>query len=64
MLLQDLINEGYTGEELLQQFRLRKKQMGPAVERMIDEAKLDALKEREKGYIDETDALFKDVFND
>lgn len=64
MLLQDLIKEGFSGEELLQEFRLRKKQMGSAVERMIDEARQDALKEREDGYMDETEELFKDVLND
>lgn len=64
LLLQDLIQEGYTGQELLQEFRLRKKQIRPGVEKMIEDAREDALKARANGHIDETEELFGDALDD
>ena len=40
-ILADLISHGYSGEQLLKQFKEAQKKMRPAVERMIEEA--DAL---------------------
>ena len=37
-ILADLIKEGFSGEELLKEFRLRRKEVRPAVETMLDEA--------------------------
>ncbi|MED4924816.1 hypothetical protein P9743_11635 [Anoxybacillus geothermalis] len=37
LILKDLINEGYTGEELYEEFRYRKSQLSPALEKMISE---------------------------
>ena len=38
-ILSDLIKEGFSGEELLRAFRSRQKQIRPAVEEMLKEAK-------------------------
>jgi AbrB family looped-hinge helix DNA binding protein len=37
LILKDLINEGYTGEELYEEFIHRKSQISPALEKMISE---------------------------
>lgn len=37
-ILADLIKQGYSGEELLAQFKKMQRQIRPAVERMLDEA--------------------------
>lgn len=37
-ILADLINEGYAGKELLEQFKLMQRKVRPAVEKMIAEA--------------------------
>jgi len=37
LILKDLINEGYTGEELYEAFKYRKSQLSPALEKMISE---------------------------
>ncbi len=38
-ILSDLINEGYTGQNLLKQFKKRQSEVRPAVERLIHAAK-------------------------
>ena len=48
-ILADLIAKGYSGEELLEQFKLTNRQIRPAVERMIAEA--DDLAKADKGAI-------------
>ena len=37
-ILEDLIAQGYRGEQLLEQFQAEQKKVRPAVERMIEEA--------------------------
>ncbi|MCL6586618.1 MAG: AbrB/MazE/SpoVT family DNA-binding domain-containing protein [Anoxybacillus sp.] len=37
LILKDLINEGYTGEELYESFKYRKSQLSHALEKMISE---------------------------
>jgi bifunctional DNA-binding transcriptional regulator/antitoxin component of YhaV-PrlF toxin-antitoxin module len=56
-ILNDLIDEGYSGEELKKEFANRSKQIRPAVKRMIAEATENA-KEFMKNYKDETDNIF------
>ncbi len=46
-LLADLIREGYSGEELLCEFKRRQKQIRPAVDAMLEEAKRAAASETE-----------------
>ena len=38
-ILADLIKQGYSGSELLERFRMTRKKVRPAVERMLDEAR-------------------------
>lgn len=42
-ILADLIGQGYSGNELLQQFKLAQSKLHPAVEEMIGEAKAAAV---------------------
>jgi len=37
-ILADLISQGYSGDELLKQFKLKSKQMRPAIEKLLEEA--------------------------
>lgn len=37
-ILSDLIKKGYSGEELLEQFRIAQRKVRPAVEKLIEEA--------------------------
>jgi bifunctional DNA-binding transcriptional regulator/antitoxin component of YhaV-PrlF toxin-antitoxin module len=37
-ILADLVEQGYSGEELVRQFKIKQKKVRPAVERMIEEA--------------------------
>ncbi|MGM9982652.1 MAG: toxin-antitoxin system [Limosilactobacillus sp.] len=41
-ILKDLVNEGFEGESLIQQFRKRKKKIPVAIDKMISEAEVDA----------------------
>jgi bifunctional DNA-binding transcriptional regulator/antitoxin component of YhaV-PrlF toxin-antitoxin module len=40
-ILEDLVAEGYTGNELLQEFKFRKGQIGNAVDSVIEDAKIN-----------------------
>jgi bifunctional DNA-binding transcriptional regulator/antitoxin component of YhaV-PrlF toxin-antitoxin module len=40
-ILEDLVAEGYTGNELLQEFKFRKGQIGNAVDSVIEDAKVN-----------------------
>jgi len=56
-ILADLIEQGYHGEKLLNEFKRISRQVRPAVERLIEEA--DALaREASVSYIDHTDDIF------
>ncbi|WP_243127512.1 hypothetical protein [Schaedlerella arabinosiphila] len=50
-----MIAKGYSGEDLLDRFRLAQKQIRPAVERMLSDAEKAALSEIES-------ASYNDVF--
>lgn len=41
-ILADLISQGFSGEELLEKFKEMRHQVRPAVERLLDEARLAA----------------------
>jgi hypothetical protein len=57
-ILEDLIAKGYSGQKLLSEFKIVKKQVRPAVEKLIVEA--DALaREASARYMDKTDEIFK-----
>jgi bifunctional DNA-binding transcriptional regulator/antitoxin component of YhaV-PrlF toxin-antitoxin module len=56
-ILSDLIEQGYSGQKLLNEFKRIRRQIRPAVEKLITEA--DALaKEASENYIDPTDEIF------
>jgi bifunctional DNA-binding transcriptional regulator/antitoxin component of YhaV-PrlF toxin-antitoxin module len=55
-ILADLISQGLTGEELLTKFKETRRQIRPAVERLLDEAHL-AANGKTKAY------TYKDVFS-
>lgn len=56
-ILAELINQGYTGEKLLAEFKKINRQIRPAVEKIIAEA--DALaKAASENYVDRTDDIF------
>ncbi len=56
-ILSDLIEQGYSGQNLLNEFKRISRQVRPAVEKLIEEA--DALaKEASANYIDPTDEIF------
>ncbi len=56
-ILADLINQGYSGQKLLSEFKRINQQIRPAVEKLIEEADLLA-RSSSKNYIDETDEIF------
>lgn len=55
-ILADLINQGFSGEELLAKFKEVRRQIRPAVERLLDEADLAA--EGKTQYF-----TYNDIFN-
>lgn len=55
-ILADLLNQGYTGDELLEQFKSAQRQVRPAMERLIKEA--DAVASKPKGKAVSLDDLF------
>ena len=56
-ILSDLIEQGYSGQKLLSEFKRISRQIRPAVEKLIEEA--DALaKAVSLNYIDRTDEIF------
>jgi bifunctional DNA-binding transcriptional regulator/antitoxin component of YhaV-PrlF toxin-antitoxin module len=58
-ILSDLIEQGYSGQKLLNEFKRVSHQIRPAVEKLIEEADALALKSS-KNYIDRTDDIFRD----
>ena len=42
LILEDLVKEGYEGEELIREFRNRQRKIRPAVEELLSEAKMVA----------------------
>jgi len=48
-ILSDLIKEGYIGEDLVKEFKVRRKKIRPTVEKMISEAD-EAAKGKRKAY--------------
>jgi bifunctional DNA-binding transcriptional regulator/antitoxin component of YhaV-PrlF toxin-antitoxin module len=56
-ILRDLVHEGYVGEALVDEFKVRRKKIRPAVEKMIDEADKTA-KGKKKAY------TYDEVFGD
>lgn len=52
-ILEDLIAEGYSGNELLEQFRKAQKEVRPAVEAMLNEAEHVAVSEAEYASYDD-----------
>lgn len=59
-LLADLINQGYSGDVLLNEFKHMKMKIRPAVERMIEEADQAAARLKGTGD-DEMSEIFADV---
>ena len=56
-ILSDLIEQGYSGKQLLAEFKRTSRQVRPAVEKLIEEA--DALaKAASMDYVDSTDDIF------
>lgn len=56
-ILEDLIEQGYSGQKLLNEFKRINRQIRPAIEKLIEEA--DALaKAASTNYIDQTDEIF------
>ncbi len=59
----DLINQGYTGKKLLEEFKKANRKVRPAVEQLIKEA--DKIAETTStNYIDRTDDIFDDEMKD
>ncbi len=59
-ILSDLIDQGYSGQELLKEFKRLSRQVRPAIEKLITEA--DSLaKKASINYIDRTDEIFGTV---
>lgn len=52
-ILADLIKQGYSGDELLNQFRIQQKKIRPAVEAMLAEAEKIAREKTQSKSIDE-----------
>lgn len=58
-ILQDLIKQGFTGEELLAEFKKINRKVKPAMEKLIEEADKIA-RESSVNYVDPTDDIFND----
>jgi bifunctional DNA-binding transcriptional regulator/antitoxin component of YhaV-PrlF toxin-antitoxin module len=56
-ILKDLINQGYSGEELLEEFKRMNRNVRPAVEKMIEESD-DLAKKVVENYMDYTADIF------
>ncbi|MCD5406065.1 MAG: hypothetical protein LRZ99_00025, partial [Desulfotomaculum sp.] len=59
-ILADLINQGYSGEKLLSEFKKINREIRPAVEKIIEEADKLAMA-TSNNYVDPTDDIFGDV---
>ena len=57
LILKDLVDEGWSGNELLDEFRRRQSSIRPAVKNMMDEARLIAEGKSEYG-------TYEDVFGE
>lgn len=56
-ILSDLIDQGYSGQKLLNEFKRINRQIRPAIEKVIEQA--DALaREVSVNYVDRTDEIF------
>lgn len=60
LILEDLIKQGLSGEQLLEQFRYMQSQIRPAVEQLIEEADKFASTSKGTGR-DKTDELFGEL---
>jgi bifunctional DNA-binding transcriptional regulator/antitoxin component of YhaV-PrlF toxin-antitoxin module len=58
-ILADLIEQGYSGERLLEEFKMINRKVRPAVEKLIEEADKIA-KNASENYVDPTDDIFDD----
>ncbi len=58
-ILKDLIQQGYSGEKLLEEFKKINRKVRPAVEKLIEEADQIA-KAASTNYVDPTDDIFGD----
>ena len=56
-ILQDLIEQGFSGEKLLTEFKKVNRKVRPAVEKLIEEADKIA-KAASVNYLDPTDSIF------
>lgn len=56
-ILADLITQGYTGEDLLNEFKKINRKARPAVEKIIEEANMLAMA-ASQNYVDPTDSIF------
>ncbi|EIJ80578.1 hypothetical protein PB1_09462 [Bacillus methanolicus PB1] len=59
-ILRDLINEGYEGEELLQEFAYRKSQIRPALQQLIAENRDHQIYSNTEDFFNELDDEDKD----
>lgn len=59
-ILKDLVVQGFEGQELVREFQKRKRQIRPAVEKLITESTL-AAKEVDENSDEQTNELFGDV---
>ena len=59
VILEDLVRQGYEGQRLVEQFKKMHAQVKPAIDKMLDEAKLIASKLEGPG-----DDKFKEIFSD
>ena len=58
-ILQDLIEQGFSGEKLLTEFKKANRKVRPAVEKLIEEAD-EIAKAASTNYVDPTDDIFGD----
>jgi bifunctional DNA-binding transcriptional regulator/antitoxin component of YhaV-PrlF toxin-antitoxin module len=58
-ILRELVNKGFTGDELIEQFKKMRAQVRPAVEKLIEEA--DKLAINSNGSEDKMNELFGDL---
>lgn len=65
-IMNDLIDRGYTGQELKEKFEEMKKKTYTAIEQMLKETEKEAKEFMNKGYVDETNEIFgeKEVSSD
>ncbi len=59
-ILKELIQQGYSGEKLLAEFKTMNRKVRPAVEQLIEEADQIA-KVASINYVDPTDEIFSDI---